>query len=365
MSNIIDSLVKVTISISNGVDSAESFNNILIIDFSRTGISNGVEVYTSLSDIGTEWSTATTTDEDGNDVNEETELYKAARIAFDNGAEELYITSKAESEESIEDTLNRALGKSGWYGFFIVGLDESNYDTVGKWADDNNKLFGFTIDCSGGINSPFSDSFVTDGYGNYSIGFAVKDTETYPNNAYMAVAAMAKILTYQPGSETWAYKTLEDMTANEWTVAEINEIKPLSMNYYVTCAGKDILLDGKTISGEWIDVIRFRDWLINDIQTRIFNLYIKNAKIPYTDKGITLIENQIITSLKTGQSVGGVADTYYDDDGNEVPGYTVTMPKVANMSDANRASRTLSGCKFTARLAGAIHITEISGTLTT
>ncbi|MCD8295844.1 MAG: DUF3383 domain-containing protein, partial [Clostridia bacterium] len=135
------------------------------------------------------------------------------------------------------------------------------------------------------------------------------------------------------------------------------------LNYYVTCAGKDILLDGKCMSGEWIDVIRFRDYLLNDIQERVFNLFIKNAKIPYTDSGIALIQNQIISALKNGQDVGGIADSYTDDDGNEVDGYTVTVPTVSGVSDGDRASRLLANVKFTARLAGAIHIVEITGTL--
>jgi len=33
------------------------------------------------------------------------------------------------------------------------------------------------------------------------------------------------------------------------------------------------------------------------------------------------------------------------------------------VSDADKAARTLKGCKFTARLAGAIHLVEVTGSL--
>ena len=48
------------------------------------------------------------------------------------------------------------------------------------------------------------------------------------------------------------------------------------------------IFGGKTGGGEWIDVIRFRDWLQNDMQVRVVNLLIVNPKIPYTDNGIGL-----------------------------------------------------------------------------
>ena len=53
----------------------------------------------------------------------------------------------------------------------------------------------------------------------------------------------------------------------------------------------------------------------------------------------------------------------YDEDGNATPGYTTTVPRARDLTQAERASRQLKGCKFTARLAGAIHYVEVRGTL--
>lgn len=345
--SLIDNLVKISISISGGVESEESFNNILLVGSAPTDAEfSGVGVYasaTEVSDAG--WST-------------DSDTYKAAAIAFMNGASELYIVSP-EGDEGIEDTLNRALGTTGWYGFAVLTEDSTAYEKIAAWAETNNKLFGYVADCSEKISNPVSQTY------NYAVGFATNSISENANNAYIAIAALAKVMTYQPGSETWAYKTLSGIVADDWTTTQINNLKDAGLNYYVTCAGKDITLDGKVASGEYIDVIRFRDWLINDMQTRIYNLFIKNAKVPYTDKGIALIQNQMIASLKEGQSVGGIAETEYDADGNEVVGFTTSVPLASSVSDANKASRTLSNCTFTARLAGAIHLVEITGTLTT
>ena len=104
--------------------------------------------------------------------------------------------------------------------------------------------------------------------------------------------------------------------------------------------------------------------LQNDMQVRVVNLLIVNPKIPYTDNGIGLVENQMLASLKDGQKYGGIAPTEYDADGNAIPGYTTSVPLAADLTSAQKASRILKDCKFSARIAGAIHVVEIKGCLT-
>lgn len=347
--SLIDQLVNVKISISEGVDNSESFSGILLVGpppADKEDSVSDVARYASLDEIlAAGW----TTDDS---------VYKAASIAFMNGASELYIAVRKEEDAKIADVLNRALETSGWYGIAVVDAESTEYKDVADWAESNSKLFGYTADCSEGISNPVPATY------NYAFGFATKKITENENNEFLAVAVLAKAMSYQAGSETWAYKTLSGVEADDFTTAEITQLKTANLNYYIECAGRAITLDGKTTSGEWIDVIRFRDWLINDMQTRIFNLFIKNPKVPYTDNGITLIQNQMIASLKEGQNVGGIAQTEYDEEGNEIPGYTTSVPTSSGVSDADKASRTLSNCTFTARLANAIHIVEISGTLT-
>ena len=69
-------------------------------------------------------------------------------------------------------------------------------------------------------------------------------------------------------------------------------------------------------------------------------------------------------TLKDGQDIGGIAPTEYDADDNPIYGYTVTVPRASDLTEAERKSRKLTGCRWSARLAGAIHAVEISGNLT-
>ena len=347
--NLLDKLVKVNISISSAVPDAESFDNILIV-----GPAPAVAPQTTPSPVGVYTSVAEI-ESAGFKTNDP--IYAAASIAFANGATELYVAIQQKpsgTTEEIEDTLNRALETSGWYGFALCGENADNYVKAATWGEANNKLFGFTV--SGTTNT------VGTNFG-YAFGFGSKLIDTKPNNAYTHIAIMCNAMRNVAGSETWAYKTLSGIEPENFTTTEIEALKTAGLNCFVKCAGKSITLEGKTVSGEWIDVIRFRDWLLNDMQKRIYNALIMNKKVPYTTAGITLIENQMLASLKQGQANGGIAETEYDENGNEIPGFTTTVPKIASVSDADKSGRILKNCKFTARLAGAVHVVEVNGTL--
>ena len=123
-------------------------------------------------------------------------------------------------------------------------------------------------------------------------------------------------------------------------------------------------MNGQVVGNEWADVIRFRDWLKDDMQTRLVNLFVTEPKVPYTDSGIAKVENQMKASLDRGQRVGGIAEDEYDEEENLIPGYTTTVPRSASLTASEKASRKLTGCSFMARLAGAIHQVAVTGTLT-
>lgn len=82
---------------------------------------------------------------------------------------------------------------------------------------------------------------------------------------------------------------------------------------------------------------------------------VNSKKISYTSKGAAVLEAEIRRVLAEGIQVGGLADS---------PAPSVTIPNILNISSAVRATRVLPDITFTARLAGAIMYTTISGTVT-
>lgn len=272
--------------------------------------------------------------------------------------------------ESAVETLRRAMGTSGWYVVCTAGVDKAEYESIAAYIETQRKMFVYTeLDC-------FSDSgeelvqpsvgnvyFRTIGvYGRVNTDQA--DDEIPEANKYLNVAFTAKWLNYASGSETSAFKTLTSVYPSELSTTEMKALEAKNLCYFITVGNKNITMKGITVGGEWADVIRFRDWLQNDMQLRVVNLFITNPKIPYTDNGIALVQNQMIASLKAGQDAGGISESEFDEDGNEITGFQTSVPLAASLSASEKASRKLTKCKFKARLAGAIHFAEIKGSLT-
>ena len=351
MANNIDSIAKVTIGLESPAVSSDSFGTLLLVGTLPTyeyldvkpadvGIYSDIK---EVSDAG--WRT---TDD----------VYKAAQVAFGQSPkpDKIMIAPRkvvSGDEESFLATLNRAFDTAGWYGFSCIGVAEDELNDIAVWAEATEKIFGFTTSSE---TCPVTTSGLMRTHGWFT-------NQTGDYDKYLDVAVMAKCFGYEAGSETWSLKSLAIVSPSTIGSTLCATLDNQNMNYYVTVAGSNITQTGKMLGDEWIDTIRFRDWLKNDIQLRVFNAMRKNPKLPYTDNGISVIEGCMKASLKAGTVVGGIAEDEYDSDDNLIPGYTTNVPLAANLTSAQKKSRDLSGCKFTARLAGAIHVAELSGTL--
>ena len=356
-------IVNINIDVRTPAISAASFDNLLIVGPApAAGSAAAPPLVGSYGDLdGVAQAGWITTGDDADPVG------VAARIAFSQNPRpaKIFIAvqqANADTLEPVGITLNRAAQTDGWYVVCPAGIPETDFETIAEWTEAQTKLFAFTWV---GDTVP-----VTTGIYFRSMGWYGRVTETQQagdapaSNLYLHVAATAKCLAYPAGSETWKFKQLAAVVPGRFTSTLMDALEKDSLNYFSTFGGRNITMNGQVTAGEWIDVIRFRDWLQDDMQFRIYNLFIMNTKLPYTNPGIALVENQIIASLKAGQAAGGVAPDEYDGDGALVPGFTVTVPNSMNLSASEKASRILSGVRFSARLAGAIHAVTVNGVLT-
>ena len=87
------------------------------------------------------------------------------------------------------------------------------------------------------------------------------------------------------------------------------------------------------------------------MQTAVLSVLRSSNKIPFTDDGIDTVGNALRGALRAD-----VTDGIYST-------FTVTTPAASAVSSADKAARSLTGVTFTATLAGAIHLTTITGTV--
>lgn len=186
-------------------------------------------------------------------------------------------------------------------------------------------------------------------YFRTSLFYASQATERHD------AAFVGRMAPLDPGSETWAFKSLAAVPIDPLTDGQRNALDGKNVNYYTRLAGVSVTINGKTSGGEFCDVIRFIDWLHARMQEEIFGNLIRNDKIPFSNEGIVVIESSMLAVLKRGVTAGGIAS---------MEDVSVTVPLAADVPQNDRAERRLTGIRFAATLAGAIHAVNIQGNVT-
>lgn len=173
---------------------------------------------------------------------------------------------------------------------------------------------------------------------------------------YIDAAFVGQFAADPAGSATAKFKQLEGITPVEFSLADFNALEAVNASSYVTKFGEPQTTGSKLGGGEFLDVVAGNDWMIAMLEQRVQALYIKNRKISYTQAGANMIGAEVESVMKLGLDNGIIAT---DESGNGI--YSVVIPDVQAMTEADRASRKLKGVKFSYRLAGAIEEVDIKG----
>lgn len=247
-----------------------------------------------------------------------------------------------------------ALEDGDWYCVLNAFNSKAMALAISNWVESNEKMCVLQT-----VDTPVAN--LSSGSDTSSIAYTARaNLRTaivyHRDNAQFAADGWAgAVLPLDPGSETWAFKTLAGVTAQVLTSTQRTNLVAKHVNFYETIAGLNLTNQGKMVGNEWIDVVRFRDWLKTNMQADILEALANNNKIPFTDAGIAVIAGKIRARLKAGVEIGGLSPD---------PAPRVTVPLASAVSTSDKGTRTLTGVKFDAVLAGAIQAVTISGTLT-
>lgn len=272
------------------------------------------------------------------------------------------ITSSATAGILAADLGEIKLEDDAWYVLHLTERTTARVLLAAEWTEAQEKIFVTASQNSDiltpGISTDVVSLLKASQYFRTAIAYHGK-----ANTEFADVAWASRVLTIPPGGETWALKKLASVTPDKLSATDRVTIFGKNGNtfeYYQTSIA--LTGAGKVAGGEWIDIIRFRDYLKDLIQTNLVMLMINRDKIPYTDGGIQLLGNNLIGSLRTGQNVGGISPDEINAAGDKVPGFNTTIPLSSEVDDITKASRVVY-LKFNARIAGAIHVTDVSGAL--
>jgi len=177
--------------------------------------------------------------------------------------------------------------------------------------------------------------------------------DTFPDCAWFGAR-----FTTDPGKETWMFATLAGITADDLTATERLNALAKNANVYSQFTTDIAKTEEGTVGvGEFIDVIRFVDFLHSDITVDVFSALINPpppmVKVPFTDAGIAVVDNALRGTLQRSTTEGG--------DVRGLASFTTTVLSIADVSTADKAARLLRNVNFTGVLSGAIHLVSING----
>lgn len=202
---------------------------------------------------------------------------------------------------------------------------EAQPDKMSALVDDGGAIFAQEWP-KGGITQYLFDNQMS---GSFAITTRIEDN-------YVDAAIAGRCLTMQPGSETWAIKSLAAAQPDEFTEDDYQTIKAINGNTYEDYgSGVIVTYPGTVGDGESIESVRFCFWLRDYMQKNLATMFINQKKVGNNPKGIESVCQNMEASLKKGQDVGGIMEDFTDDD-KYVRGYTVTRPTMANITAADR-----------------------------
>lgn len=237
-----------------------------------------------------------------------------------------------------------------WYGIVTETHVSADVEALSDAINSRRKLFGTStadpVTPTTGITDIAYKLSAKTADRTYGIYLPTADTE-FPEAAWMGAQ-----LPYTPGSNDWDFKRAVGVTVSNLTDTQRVNLRAKNTNMYTTVAGVNIFQDGDTFGGSPIDEIVGIDWLYARLQEGVYFRLINSLKVPMTNPGLAIIENEIRSVLSQAEA-NGLIDR----------GWSVTTPDVSTIPANLRAQRTAGVFVFRARLAGSIRRVQINGFL--
>lgn len=283
-------------------------------------------------------------------------VYKIAQAIFlQNPCVSRVVVGRADSEDATVAASMTAIFNEdhSWYGVVVDQAMSANFAGVAAWVEAARRFAVlWTTDPNTPDGTTSTDLASTLKTANYDRS-AVIYREAFTDVDYPDASWMGEGFPFEPGSSTWAYKTLKGVKPGTVTDATETALKNKNCNYYTEVGGVNITQEGKVASGEFIDIIIGTDWIEARIREEVYGAFVNNRKVPYSDVGIGMIKGLVKGVLFRAAGMGILQEDSIE----------VTAPKFADIPQADKIARKLPNVKFRALYQGAIQKTEINGNI--
>jgi hypothetical protein len=271
----------------------------------------------------------------------------------------------AEPATALATDLNAiAVEDDDWYFLLTAYNSDAYVKAAAAWAESVTKIYIVDNSESDAPLTVASDSDTDLANDLHNLGYARTACIYHPSPYNFAAAAwVGRVAPTVPGKATWKFKRLRGVTPVSLTATHRANLRDKACNCYTNLTSTlPQTWEGQTVDGNFIDATRGDDWVDDDMKKGIAEVLAGNDIVPMSPAGINMIEAPMRATLDRAVENG----IYLGDgvDENDVPlAPTITVPKIGDISAANRGARILPDMKWNANRSNAVHHVQVAGTV--
>lgn len=286
-----------------------------------------------------------------------TNTYKAASLIF----EQNDITAKIAvygTDKKVTEAIPDVLENS-WRQLLVVSAEsetdaDDNMTTIAEYIENTDKLYFCSVtDYTSLAITSYTRTvclYYTDGTNEEGVATS---SVICPEAAIVGAVASK-----DAGSVNYKNMVIAGLTPLTPSTATLDAIHAAGCMTVVKKAGDVVTTNGKSASGEYVDIIDGKDYIIQQVTYQTQRVLNGNDKIPYTNQGIAMLESACVNVMVDAFNKGIIATT---DEG--AADYTVEYGMKEATSQTDRANRRYIHGTFRFALAGAVDTVEIRGTI--
>ena len=261
------------------------------------------------------------------------------------------ITLVNTATETYPDALDAVSeDNSGWYLLIADTQDKVIQEALSDRVAAERKIYGLssadTVAPTTGLTDIGAVLFAKSAGRTFGVYLPTATTE-YPECVWAGSQ-----LAYTPGSNDWDFKLGVGATVSKLNATALTNLKAKSWNHYIPKGGVNVFMDGNMFEKTPIDQVLVEDWLYARLQEAVYFRLINSLKVPMSNPGLLIIENEIRSVLSQAEANGAIDR-----------GWTVSSPDVLSVPANMRAQRAAGVFVFRCRLAASIRKVEINGFL--
>lgn len=156
--------------------------------------------------------------------------------------------------------------------------------------------------------------------------------EEYPDAAYVG-----NVGPFYPESVTWKFKRPQGLTVPDLTNAERDALEEANVNFLTVEYKREYVKNGVCADGEFIDVQMGADYIAKNMRENLYDIFLENPTIGYTDAGFALVAAGVFSALNRATDLGIIAL----DPESEQGVFTVVVPKRSQATDEEARARQM------------------------